>query len=68
VQALIAGRIDALDADEKAALQAASVIGCVFWAGSVRELLRGAEPDWTILEDRAFVRRRSGSPEVSPGR
>jgi class 3 adenylate cyclase/DNA-binding SARP family transcriptional activator len=61
VQALLAARIDALDPDEKAALQAASVIGRVFWAGPVGELLGGGQPDWATLEDRDFIRRRSGS-------
>ena len=59
VQALLAARIDALEPGEKAALQAASVIGRVFWAGPVRELLGGAQPDWALLEERDFVRRRS---------
>jgi class 3 adenylate cyclase/DNA-binding SARP family transcriptional activator len=61
VQALLAARIDALGPDEKAALQAASVIGRVFWPGPVSVLLGGAQPDWTALEDRDFIRRRSGS-------
>jgi class 3 adenylate cyclase len=61
VQALLAARIDALGPDEKAALQAASVIGRVFWAGPVRELLGGGQPDWATLEERDFIRRRSGS-------
>ena len=61
VQALLAARIDALEPGEKAALHAASVIGRVFWAAPVRELLGGAQPDWAMLEERDFVRRRSGS-------
>src|SRR5262249_11414978 len=61
VQALLAARIDALDPGEKAALQAASVIGRVFWPAPVHELLGGAQPDWAMLEERDFVRRRSGS-------
>ncbi len=61
VQALLAARIDALGPDEKAALQAASVIGRVFWPGPVSVLLDGAQADWTALEDRDFIRRRSGS-------
>jgi class 3 adenylate cyclase len=61
VQAVLAARIDLLPAGEKAALQAGSVIGRVFWGGPVRELLDGAEPDFTVLEDRDFVRRRAGS-------
>ena len=61
VQALLASRIDLLPPSEKAALQAASVIGRGFWPGAVRELLRGGEPDLRLLEQRDFVRRRSGS-------
>jgi class 3 adenylate cyclase len=61
VQAALAARIDLLGPTEKAALQAAAVIGRVFWAGPVSELLEGAEPDFGILEDRDFIRRRSRS-------
>ncbi|MBA2568741.1 MAG: AAA family ATPase [Actinobacteria bacterium] len=61
VQAVIASRIDLLAPGEKAGLQAAAVIGRVFWPGSVRELLEGEETDWALLEDKDFVRRRSGS-------
>ncbi len=61
VQALLAARIDLLPAAEKAALQAASVIGRVFWTGPVYELVGGAEPDLELLEERDFIRRRSGS-------
>jgi predicted ATPase len=57
----LASRIDLLPRVEKAALEAASVIGRVFWAGPVRELLEGAEPEFAVLEERDFVRRRSGS-------
>src|SRR5262249_54919152 len=38
VQAVLAARIDLLPAADKAALQAASVIGRVFWTGPVYEL------------------------------
>jgi class 3 adenylate cyclase len=61
VQAVLAARIDRLPPAEKAALQAASVIGRVFWTGPVYELLPGVEPDFRVLEDRDFVRRRAGS-------
>ncbi len=61
VQAVLAARIDLLSPAEKAALQAASVIGRVFWAGPVCELVSGAEPDFGLLEERDFVRRRQGS-------
>jgi class 3 adenylate cyclase/tetratricopeptide (TPR) repeat protein len=61
VQAVLAARIDLLAPTEKAALQAASVIGRVFWVDPVRELLGGVEPDFGVLEERDFIRRRSGS-------
>jgi class 3 adenylate cyclase/tetratricopeptide (TPR) repeat protein len=61
VQAVLAARIDLLGPAEKAALQAASVIGRIFWTGPVYELLEGAEPDFRVLEERDFVRRRAGS-------
>ena len=57
VHAVLAARIDLLEPIEKAALQAASVIGRVFWAGPVSELLGGAEPNFRVLEERDFVRR-----------
>ncbi|MEX2212430.1 MAG: adenylate/guanylate cyclase domain-containing protein [Gaiellaceae bacterium] len=61
VHAVLAARIDLLPPVEKSALQAAAVIGRVFWEGPVRELLEGAEPDFALLEDRDFIRRRPGS-------
>ena len=60
VQAVLAARIDLLEPAEKEALQAASVIGRVFWPGPVYELVKG-EPDLRVLEERDFVRRRAGS-------
>ncbi len=60
VHAVLAARIDLLGAAEKAALQAASVIGRVFWTGPVYELVE-AEPDLRVLEDRDFIRRRGSS-------
>jgi class 3 adenylate cyclase/tetratricopeptide (TPR) repeat protein len=38
VQAIAAARLDLLPAEEKAALQAAAVVGKTFWAGAVRSL------------------------------
>jgi class 3 adenylate cyclase/tetratricopeptide (TPR) repeat protein len=61
VQAVVAARVDLLEPAEKQALQAASVIGRIFWAGPVYELVQGAEPDLGILEERDFIRRRAGS-------
>jgi len=60
VQALLAARIDLLDPADKEALQTAAVIGRVFWTGPVYELLAG-EPDFRALEERDFLRLRSGS-------
>ena len=60
VQAVLATRIDLLPPVEKAALQAAAVMGRVFWRGAVRELLEGESPDFAVLEARDFIRRRSG--------
>jgi class 3 adenylate cyclase len=61
VQAVVAARVDLLEPAEKQALQAASLIGRIFWAGPVYELMRDTEPDLGILEDRDFIRRRPGS-------
>ena len=61
VQAVLSARIDLLGPDEKAALQAASVIGRFFWTGPIYELLPETTPDFRVLEERDFVRRRSGS-------
>jgi class 3 adenylate cyclase/tetratricopeptide (TPR) repeat protein len=60
VHALLAARIDLLPAAEKEALQAAAVIGRVFWTGPVYELV-GGMPDFDLLAERDFIRRRSGS-------
>ena len=60
VQAVLAARIDLLPAAEKAALQAAAVIGRIFWTGPIYELVGGA-PDFGLLAERDFVRRRAGS-------
>ena len=60
VQAVVAARMDLLGADEKQALQAAAVIGRIFWARPVYELVDGY-PDLRVLEERDFVRRRLGS-------
>lgn len=61
IQATLAARIDLLGPIEKAALQAAAVIGRVFWAGPVRELTGGSEPDFDLLCDRGLVRIHPGS-------
>jgi class 3 adenylate cyclase len=61
VQAVLAARIDLLEEPEKAALQAAAVIGRVFWTGPVYELVAGLAPDLHLLETRDFIRQRPGS-------
>ena len=60
VHAVLAARIDLLEPAEKSALQAAAVIGRVFWGGPIYELVE-AEPDLRILEERDLIRRRGGS-------
>jgi tetratricopeptide (TPR) repeat protein len=61
VQAVVAARVDLLEHADKRGLQAASVIGRIFWAGPVYELVTDGEPDLRVIEDRDFIRRRSGS-------
>ena len=61
VHAVLAARIDRLAPTEKAALQAASVVGRIFWRAPVVHLLGGNEPDLDLLEERDFIRRRGGS-------
>jgi tetratricopeptide (TPR) repeat protein len=58
VQAVLAARIDLLEEAEKTALQAAAVIGRVFWTGPVYELIDGLAPDLHLLETRDFIRKR----------
>jgi len=61
VRAVLAARIDLLPAEAKSMLQAAAVIGRVFWPSAIRELVGGASPDFGALERRDFIRRGSGS-------
>jgi class 3 adenylate cyclase len=65
VHSVLAARLDALPQTEKVALQAASVVGRIFWGGAVIHLLDGREPNFALLEERDFVRRRSGSAMAS---
>ncbi len=60
VHAVLAARIDLLEPAEKSALQAAAVIGRVFWTGPVYELV-DAQPELRVLEERDLIRRRAGS-------
>ena len=55
VQAVLAARIDLLPRPGKTALQTAAVIGRVFWSDPVCELVEGADPEFGLLQDRAFV-------------
>ena len=45
VRAVIAARLDTLPADSKHLLQAAAVVGHVFWSGAVSALVSGGEAD-----------------------
>ncbi|HUH15429.1 MAG TPA: AAA family ATPase [Gaiellaceae bacterium] len=65
VQGIIAARLDALDADDKALLQHAAVVGKVFWSGALaaigeRERL-AVEERLHALERRELVRRERRS-------
>jgi class 3 adenylate cyclase/tetratricopeptide (TPR) repeat protein len=61
VQGIIAARLDALPEEEKALLQAAAVLGKVFWHGAVSAIgdvePRDAEHRLHALERKEFVRR-----------
>jgi len=59
VHAVVAARIDRLPPTERAALQAASVVGRTFWPSAVRHLLGGEEPDFGLLEERDLIRLAS---------
>ena len=61
VHATLASRVDLLHRPEKEALQAAAVVGRVFWTSAVYELLPEATPDFRVLESRGFIRRRRHS-------
>jgi class 3 adenylate cyclase len=60
VHGVLAARIDLLPPIEKGALQAAAVVGRVFWPSAV-ETLVGGDPNYELLEQRDFIRRRPGS-------
>jgi class 3 adenylate cyclase len=57
VQAVIAARIDLLRPPDKAALQAAAVVGRSFWENAVRALVDEPPEDLQVLQERDFVRR-----------
>ena len=62
VQAIIAARLDALDADDKALVQDAAVIGKVFWRGGVASL-SGREPADVERRLHELVRRQIVRPD-----
>jgi predicted ATPase/class 3 adenylate cyclase len=65
VQGIIAARLDALPASEKAAIQNAAVLGKVFWSGSLAALnggdRAGLERCLHALTRKEFVRHERGS-------
>ncbi len=65
VQAVLAARIDLLEPEEKRTLQAAAVVGRVFWPSPVARLIDGdgdgLEEVLARLEDRELVLGRLGS-------
>ena len=65
VQGVLAARIDLLDPPDRRVLQAAAVVGRIFWPGAVRQLLNGGGdrmPEALItLEERDLVRSRLSS-------
>jgi class 3 adenylate cyclase/tetratricopeptide (TPR) repeat protein len=63
IQALLAARLDRLDADERALLEAAAVVGKEFWRGALLDLARPGTEVSTLLQ--RLVRRRLIQPERS---
>jgi class 3 adenylate cyclase/tetratricopeptide (TPR) repeat protein len=63
IHALLAARIDALPAPEKALLQQAAVVGRIFWPGSLAAAADGRDPVETLrsLEQRGLVSARTSS-------
>ena len=65
IQGIIAARLDTLPTDEKALVQAAAVVGKVFWVGALAAAAgsgRGdLEPRLNALERKEFVRRERRS-------
>ena len=65
VQAIVAARLDALPADEKTLVQAASVVGKAFWLGALSTIEE--QPRWSVehrlheLERKQLVRRERDS-------
>jgi class 3 adenylate cyclase/tetratricopeptide (TPR) repeat protein len=69
VQAIVAARLDALPADEKKLVQAASVVGRAFWLGALAAIEE--EPRWSVehklheLERTQLIRRERDSIVLS---
>jgi class 3 adenylate cyclase len=63
VQGVLAARIDLLEPDDKRVLQAAAVVGRVFWPGSLPDLAGAADVAATLerLEQRELILSRLGS-------
>ena len=65
VQGIIAARLDTLPPDEKTLVQAAAIVGKVFWPGALVEMLgssrRDVEQAVHALERKEFVRRERRS-------
>jgi class 3 adenylate cyclase/tetratricopeptide (TPR) repeat protein len=65
VQGIIAARLDTLPSDEKTLVQAASIVGKVFWPGALGEMLGlppgDVERQVHALERKEFVRRERRS-------
>jgi len=67
LQGIVAARLDGLSADEKAALQDASVVGKVFWTGALRRDEREATPLLHSLERKGFLTRQRRSSVETEG-
>jgi class 3 adenylate cyclase/tetratricopeptide (TPR) repeat protein len=65
VQGVLAARVDLLEPAERRVLQAASVVGRVFWPGPLRRLLNGEgttlDESLDVLEERDLVRSLLGT-------
>ena len=64
---MLAARIDRLPSVEKSGLQAAAVVGRVFWRPSVLHLTLGEEPDFALLEERDLITAHRGSVLADDG-
>lgn len=67
LQGVIAARLDGLETHEKALLQDASVVGKVFWSGSLGREPSAAAGTLHALERKGFVRRQRQSSLESEG-